>query len=69
MAGTQVRGKLTKSDDDVESACSRSDVIITGVPVKDYRLNTEFISPNTVVINFSHFKNVDKDKLLCIPGR
>jgi methylenetetrahydrofolate dehydrogenase (NAD+) len=35
-----------------------------GVPTKDYRLPTEWVSPGSVVFNVSHFKNVDEETLL-----
>ena len=47
------------------SPYTRIDKIYTaGVPTKDYKLPTEWVSPGTVIINVSHFKNVDEDKLL-----
>lgn len=39
-----------------------------GVPTQDYRLPTEWIRPNTTVVNVASFKNVDEDALLKIPG-
>lgn len=38
------------------------------MPTKAYRLPTEWIQPNTTVINVASFKNVDEDELLKIPG-
>jgi hypothetical protein len=46
----------------------QSSVVVTGVPTKAYRLPTEWIQPNTTVVNVSSFKNVDEDNLLKIPG-
>jgi methylenetetrahydrofolate dehydrogenase (NAD+) len=43
-------------------------VVITGVPTKQYRLPTEWVAPNTTVVNVSSYKNVDEDALLTIPG-
>ena len=43
-------------------------MVVTGVPTKAYRLPTEWIQPNTTVVNVASFKNVDEDKLLQIPG-
>lgn len=42
--------------------------MITGVPTKDYRLPSEWIQPNTVVVNVASYKNVDEASLLEIPG-
>ena len=58
--------KLT--DIKLEDACKSSEVIITGVPTKSYRIPTEWIQPNTIVINVSSFKNVEEDSILKIPG-
>jgi methylenetetrahydrofolate dehydrogenase (NAD+) len=38
------------------------------VPTKSYRLPTEWIAPNTTIVNVSSFKNVDEAALLQIPG-
>jgi hypothetical protein len=47
---------------------TKSSIVITGVPAKSYRLPTEWIQPNTVVVNVASFKNVDETTLLQIPG-
>eukprot|EP00514_Thraustochytrium_sp_LLF1b_P002866 CAMPEP_0184513786 /NCGR_PEP_ID=MMETSP0198_2-20121128/3609_1 /TAXON_ID=1112570 /ORGANISM="Thraustochytrium sp., Strain LLF1b" /LENGTH=325 /DNA_ID=CAMNT_0026903919 /DNA_START=190 /DNA_END=1167 /DNA_ORIENTATION=+ len=62
------RGKMLPTEMDVEKACRQSRVIITGVPSASYKLPTEWVQPNTVVLNVSHFKNVDEEALLKIPG-
>jgi hypothetical protein len=49
-------------------AIRQSTVVVTGVPSKAYRLPTNWIQPNTVVVNVASFKNVDEDTLLQIPG-
>ena len=41
---------------------------MTGVPTKDYKLNVDWVQPGTVIINVSHFKNVDEEELLKVPG-
>lgn len=62
-------GKLHKVEDEsVESCIRKSNVVITGVPTKSYRLPTEWIQPNTTVVNVASFKNVDEDELLKIDG-
>lgn len=58
------RGTITEMSETPEQLVRRADVIITGVPTKDYRLPTEWIQPNTVVMNVSHFKNVDEEALM-----
>ena len=42
--------------------------IYIGVPTKDYKLNSAWVQPGTVVVNVSHFKNVDEEALMQIPG-
>mmetsp|Transcript_27923 Transcript_27923/g.76854 ORF Transcript_27923/g.76854 Transcript_27923/m.76854 type:complete len:372 (+) Transcript_27923:126-1241(+) len=63
-------GRLHKCGDDVtpESCVRESSVVVTGVPTKAYRLPTEWIQPNSTVINVASFKNVDEEALLKIPG-
>jgi methylenetetrahydrofolate dehydrogenase (NAD+) len=62
------RGKLIPSEETQENACKKSRVIITGVPVKSYKLPLEWVSEDTVVINVASFKNVDEAELLQIKG-
>lgn len=47
---------------------TQSSIVITGVPAKNYKLPTDWIKPNTTVINVASFKNVNEDELLKIPG-
>lgn len=51
-----------------EEACRASQILVTGVPTKSYRIPPEWIQPNSVVVNVSSFKNVDKEAVLKIPG-
>merc|ERR1711957_290087 len=62
-------GKSYKVDENEtpESCVKKSSVVITGVPTKTYRLNTEWIQPKTTVVNVASFKNVDEEALLKIP--
>ena len=62
------RGKLEETETTVEGAVRASQVVITGVPTKAYRLPSELIQPGTVVINVASYKNVDEESLLAIPG-
>jgi len=62
-------GKLQKvNDETVESCVRKSNIVITGVPTKAYRLPTEWIQKNTTVVNVASFKNVDEEALLKIEG-
>eukprot|EP00560_Eucampia_antarctica_P008347 CAMPEP_0197826748 /NCGR_PEP_ID=MMETSP1437-20131217/3657_1 /TAXON_ID=49252 ORGANISM="Eucampia antarctica, Strain CCMP1452" /NCGR_SAMPLE_ID=MMETSP1437 /ASSEMBLY_ACC=CAM_ASM_001096 /LENGTH=376 /DNA_ID=CAMNT_0043427317 /DNA_START=91 /DNA_END=1221 /DNA_ORIENTATION=- len=62
-------GKLHKCPGETPESCVRkSSVVITGVPTKDYRLPSEWVNPNSTVINVSSFKNVDEESLLKIEG-
>lgn len=62
-------GRLHKVDEGEtpESCVKKSSVVITGVPTKSYRLNTEWIQPGSTVVNVSSFKNIDEEELLKIP--
>jgi methylenetetrahydrofolate dehydrogenase (NAD+) len=51
-----------------ESCVRQSHVVITGVPTRSYQLPTEWIRPNTTVINVASFPNVSEEELLKIPG-
>ena len=55
---------LMQTDETPESAAKKSHVIITGVPVKSYKLPLDWVSENTVVINVASYKNVDEEGLL-----
>lgn len=62
------RGKIVDISESQEEIVKKSKLIITGVPTKDYKLPTEWVQPGSIVINVSHFKNVDEEALLKIPG-
>jgi methylenetetrahydrofolate dehydrogenase (NAD+) len=65
----QGRRLLQVSKEETPESCIRkSTVVVTGVPSKEYRLDTTWIQPNTTVVNVASFKNVDEDALLLIPG-
>jgi methylenetetrahydrofolate dehydrogenase (NAD+) len=63
-------GRLQKCgpDETTESCVRKSSIIVTGVPTKAYRLPTEWIQPNSTVVNVASFKNVDEEALLKVPG-
>ncbi|OEU08341.1 NAD(P)-binding protein [Fragilariopsis cylindrus CCMP1102] len=63
-------GRLHACDDSVtpESCVRKSSIVVTGVPTKNYKLPTEWVKPNTTVINVASFKNVEEEELLQIPG-
>ena len=46
----------------------QSSIVVTGVPTKAYRMPTEWVQPNTTVVNVASFKNVDEESLLKVPG-
>lgn len=54
---------MLPTDVDLEQAVKRSEVVVLGVPSKDFELNADFMKPGAVVINVSHYKNVDEEKL------
>ncbi|EDQ88718.1 uncharacterized protein MONBRDRAFT_25962 [Monosiga brevicollis MX1] len=57
------RGHLELTDQTVESACRRSDVIILGVPSKDYQLPIEYCRDDVVIVNVASFRNIDEEAL------
>jgi len=62
------RGQLLETTDTPETCVRKSNIVITGVPTKEYRLPTDWIAPNTTVINVSSFKNIDETTLMKVPG-
>eukprot|EP00588_Corethron_pennatum_P009395 CAMPEP_0194278724 /NCGR_PEP_ID=MMETSP0169-20130528/11945_1 /TAXON_ID=218684 /ORGANISM="Corethron pennatum, Strain L29A3" /LENGTH=360 /DNA_ID=CAMNT_0039022981 /DNA_START=70 /DNA_END=1152 /DNA_ORIENTATION=+ len=63
-------GRLHRCDggDSPEACVRRSSIVVTGVPVKSYQLNAEWVRPHSTVVNVSSFKNVDEEALLAVPG-
>mmetsp|Transcript_24162 Transcript_24162/g.52613 ORF Transcript_24162/g.52613 Transcript_24162/m.52613 type:complete len:187 (-) Transcript_24162:763-1323(-) len=62
-------GRLHKCEGETPESCVRkSSVVVTGVPTKAYRLPTEWIQPDTTVVNVASFKNVDEESLWKVPG-
>jgi|Transcript_5272 methylenetetrahydrofolate dehydrogenase (NAD+) len=62
-------GRLHSCPDETPESCVRkSSIIVTGVPTKNYKLPTEWVNPNSTVVNVASFKNVDEEELLKIPG-
>jgi len=37
------------------------DVVVTGVPIKDYKVATKWLKDGCVAINFSQYKNFEED--------
>jgi len=63
------RGEMRTTRATVETACKLSDVIITGVPSQEYRLDLSWVSPGTTVINVSPYREqLDVKSLMQIPG-
>ncbi|KAL7429826.1 hypothetical protein ACHAXH_002524 [Discostella pseudostelligera] len=62
-------GKLHKCKGETPESCVRkSNVVVTGVPTKNYRLPSEWIQPHTTIVNVASFKNVNEDEILQIEG-
>lgn len=56
-----VKGQMTRTDLTPDEAVSQSDVVILGVPSKNYKLAGSLLKPNAIVVNVSTFKNLDED--------
>lgn len=61
---TMRRGCMAPTSYGQEQACRESDVIVLGVPTKDYKLNLDWVRKGTIVVNVASFKNVDEAGLL-----
>ncbi|GMI43958.1 hypothetical protein TeGR_g13566 [Tetraparma gracilis] len=62
-------GKLNKCDGETAESCVRkSSVVVSGVPVKSYKMPSEWIQPGTTFVNVASFKNVDETAILAIEG-
>ena len=62
-------GKLHKCEGETPESCVRqSNIVVTGVPTKNYRLPSDWVQPNTTVVNVASFKNVNEDEILQIEG-
>ena len=59
-------GRLHPCSDTVEQCVKRSQVVITGVPTKDYKLPSEWIQEGTTIVNVASHKNVNVDEILQI---
>lgn len=62
------KGKMINTSITLENACKISDVIITGVPDKNFKLNSLWIKPNTTIINLSPYKNINIEEIRHIKG-
>jgi methylenetetrahydrofolate dehydrogenase (NAD+) len=62
-------GRLHKCDGETPESCVRkSNIVITGVPTKNYCMPSEWIQPYTTVVNVASYKNVNEDEILQIEG-
>ena len=61
-------GRLEKCDLEAKECVGKSDVVVLGVPVKSYKMDTGWIKPHTVVVNVASFKNYEEDKILSVDG-
>lgn len=57
------RGRLELTSVSVEQAVRSSQVLILGVPSKEYKLPVEWVQDHAVVINVASYKNIDEDAL------
>lgn len=55
--------RVTECTKTLEECAKSSDIIITGVPSKDYKFPTEYIKRGAVLVNFSSEKNFDSEEV------
>jgi methylenetetrahydrofolate dehydrogenase (NAD+) len=48
----------------VEHAIRSSQIVVLGVPSKEYRIPVEWLQDSAIVINVASYKNVDEEQLL-----
>ena len=60
------KAKMLETKVNLENACKMSDVIITGVPNKNFKLELSWIMPNTTIINISPYENLDINGIMNI---
>lgn len=48
----------------MEQAIRSSQIVVLGVPSKEYKVPVEWLQDNAIVINVASYKNVDEEKLL-----
>ena len=62
-------GRLHKCEGETPESCVRkSNVVVAGVPTKNYKIPSEWIQPNTTILNVASFKNVNESEILQIEG-
>jgi methylenetetrahydrofolate dehydrogenase (NAD+) len=60
-------GRLHKCDGETPESCVRkSNIVITGVPTKNYCMPSEWIQPYTTIVNVASYKNVNEDENMVI---
>ena len=58
------RGRLELTNVDVEQAVRASQIVILGVPSKDYKIPVEWLQDDAIVVNVASYKNVDEAELV-----
>ena len=62
------KNQCSKVEKSVQECIQESSVIVTGVPSSTYRVPSQWIQPNSTVINVASEPNVNEDELREIPG-
>lgn len=62
------KGKMIDTEFTLDKVCKISDVIISGVPDKNFIIDPLWIKPYTTIINVSPYKNLDINKINYIKG-
>ena len=64
------RTSLSSSNDvsSIQSCITKSNVVITAVPSSTFKIPTDWIQPNSYVINVASEPNIDEEELSLVPG-
>jgi len=62
------KGQIIDTDYTLDKACKISDVIISGVPDRNFLIDPLWIKPHTTIINVSPYNNLDINKVNHIKG-
>ena len=60
--------KYHKVETDLESCVRNSNVVITGVPDPSFYIPSDWIQPQSIILNMSEYNNISEESVLKVPG-